>query len=335
MSAEKGRQQYVAVKNEGTRLTAETSSFNRWVPWTTFESRNEIGYENDESAYGNRGALIGKEVATQYGQFSIGGKLDVDQIDFFLHHLFGASSITTANSCSTWVYSLLQNLQLPTFTTQFERGAEGAKKLTGCSPATMELNFGVDDSNYLVSGHAVKEDAGNSLTSAYAAAARKLMGKHVTMYYASTLAGLGSVSSPTGTTFKVRSAKISIETGVDATRYFELGSINPTDITADGFKITIELEIIHSSANASATFQTNFDAGTAMAFRLHAVGSNYANIGTSSNKPTLSLAVPPSKVTLGNAIPLDDLITQTMTIEVEQPNLAVMTLIGANATVNL
>ena len=296
MSAQKGRQQYVAVKTEASRLTAETATFTRWVPWTSFESRNELAYENDESAYGNRGVLLDKQVASLYGQWSLSGKLDVDVVDFFLHHTFGASTPTTNLGATTRVYSLLQSLQLPTFTTQFTRGVENAKRLVGCSPASLELSFATDDSNYTVSGHAVREEAGNSLTAAYTAPARKLMAKDVTMYFASTLAALGSVSAPTGTTFKVRTVKATIETGVDATRSFETGSINPSDITADGFKISMEMEVIHSTANAAATFQSNFDAGTPMAFALHAVGSGYPVIGTSALRPTLRLAVPPSKL---------------------------------------
>ena len=162
MSSEKGRQQYVAVKTEASRLTAETSTFTRWIRWKTFESKNEIAYEIDDSAYGNVGALVDKQVASQYAQFTIGGKIDLDEIDFFLHHSWGASTPTSALGATTRVYTMAQTLQLPTFTTQFERGVENAKKLTGCSPATLELNFGVDDSNYTVSGHAIKEDAGNA-----------------------------------------------------------------------------------------------------------------------------------------------------------------------------
>jgi hypothetical protein len=333
MPAIKGRQNYLAVKTEATRLTAETTSFTRWVPWKTWESKNEVGYEIDDSAYDNRGALLDKQVATQYGVWTVGGKLDVDQVDFFLHHLIGSSTPTTALGATTRVYTLLQSLQLPTFTTQFERGDETFKKLTGCSVASGEINIGVDDSNYSFSGHAVKEDAGNSLTPAYATPSRKLMGKDVTMYFATTLGGLGSVTSPTGTQFKVKSAKWKVESGVDATRYFETGSINPTDITADGYKMSLELEVIHATANAAVTFQTNFDAGTPMAIRMHALSASSPVIGTSTLKPTLSVALPPSKITLGNAIPLDDLITQTITIDVERPDLAVVTTINVNATI--
>jgi len=333
MSAEKGRQQYVSVKTEATRLTAETATFTRNIRWKGFDCKNELSYENDDSSYNNVGALIDKQIASVHASWSLSSKLDVDEVDFFLHHTWGSSAPTTALGATTRVYTMLQSLQLPTFTVQFERGTEGAKKVRGCSPATIELNFGVDDSNYSVSGHAVLEDAGNVLTPAYTAPLRKLMGKDVTMYFAATLAALGSVASPTGTIFKARTAKITKTTGVDATRYFELGSVTPTDITADGRSITIEVEVIHSSANAAATFQNNFDAGTPMAFRLHAVGSGYPVIGTSALRPTLSLAVPPSKIMLSNAIPLDDLITQTITIEVEQPNLAVLTTINANGAI--
>lgn len=333
MTYQKGRQQQVAVKTEATRLTAETATFTRWIPWLTFESKNEIAHELDESAYGNRGALLDKQIASIHGVWNLQSKLDVDIIDFFLHHTFGSSTPTTANGATTRVYSLLQSLQLPTFTTQFTRGVETNRRLRGCSPATLEISIGIDDSSFTVSGHAIQEEAGNALTSSYTVPTRKLMGQDTLIYFASTLAGLGSVSSPTGTTVKARSIKIKIETGVDVTRAFEAGAVTATDITADGFKITLEIELLHSTANSAVAFQTAFDGGTAQAFRIHALGTRYANIGASTLKPTLSLACPPSKIQLGNTIPLDDLITQTLTVEVEQPNLAVLTTIGANATI--
>lgn len=329
MPARKGRQEYLAVKTEATRLTAETATFTRFVPFTTFESKNEIAYDVDESAYGNRGALLDKQIVSQYGVWSSAGKLDVDVIDFYLHHTIGASTPTTALGATTRVYSLLQNLQLPTFTTQFTRGDEGAKRLVGCSPATLEISFSQEDSSYTVSGHAITEQAGNALTAAYTKPTRKLLGRNLNMYHAATLAGLGSIASPDGTAFKVRTAKIAVNNGVDATKHFELGTLTPTDIPADGYKITLEMELIHMTTNASVVFQNNYEAGTPMAFRLDAVGLNLPVIGTSALRPRIVVDVPPSRITVGNAIPLDDLITQTVSVEVEMANLAVITTINA------
>ena len=329
MPVQKGRQQYVSVKTESTRLTAETTGFTRFVPIKTFESKNEIAYDSDDSGYGNRGALLDKQLASQYGVWGGSGKIDVDVLDFYLHHTLGSSTPTTVLGATTRVYTLLQSLLLPTFTTQFTRGDEGAKRLVGCSPASLELSFSQDDSSYTISGHAIKEETGNVLTAAYTKPSAKLLGKNLNMYYATNLAGLGTIASPTGTQFNVRTAKVKIETGVDATKHFELGSLTATDIPADGYKITLDLELIHKTSNASIVFQNAFDLGTGFAFRLDALGSNLPVIGTSTLKPRLVIDVPQSKIMLGNAIPLDDLITQTMSVEIEMPNLSTVTTIGS------
>ena len=333
MPARKGRQEYLAVKTEATRLTAETTSFTRFVPFTSFESKNEITYDVDESAFANRGALLDKQIVSKYGVWSAAGKLDVDVVDFFLHHAIGSSSPTTADGATTRVYTLLQSLQLPTFTTQFTRGDEGAKRLRGCSPATLEINFTQEDSTYTVAGHAIEEEGGNSVTAAYTKPTRKLLGKNLNVYHAATLAGLGTIASPDGTAFNVRTAKLALNNGVDATKHFELGALTPTDIPADGYKLTLEMELIHMTTNSSVVFQTNYEAGTPMAFRLDAVGTNLPNIGSSSLKPRLTVDLPPSRITVGNAIPLDDLITQTVSVEIEMANLAVYTTVNALGTV--
>jgi hypothetical protein len=333
MTAQKGRQQQLGVKLEATRLTAETTGFTRFVPWTNFEARNVIEYEVDESAFANRATMLDKHIATRHAQFNIGGKVDTATIDFWLHTTLGASTAVTALGATTRTYTLLQSLQLPTFTAQYTRGAEGNKKLTGASPASLEISFTPEDSSYTVEGHAISETAGNAVTAVYAVSTTKLTGKNTKLYYATTQAALGTIASPTGTEFKTRSALIKIETGVDATRYYELGADTPTDNTADGYKVSLELELIHSTANAATVFQNNYDNGTPLAFRLDSHALNLPVIGTSTLRPRLVLDTPPSKYIVEPAVALDDLITQKITVEIEAAHLATLTTVGPNASI--
>lgn len=327
MPISKGRQQYVAIGNEATRLTAKTTSFTNWVPFEDFSSMNENTELEDRSGFNNRGALLSKYVAHQVGKGSLSGKIDTDNVLWALHHTFGTSTPTTALGATTWVFSLLQNVELPTFTVQFTRGDESFRRLRGSSISKLDLDWSKDDGKYSTDFMAIAEETGQSLTPAYTTPTRYLMGRHITAYFATTLAGLGTVASPTGTTFKITSLKVSIETGVDEVA--EFSTLNPSNVTADGHKIMVEMEVLLSTANNASGFQTAFEAGTKQAFRFHGLASDQAVIGTSTLKPTLSIALPPSTIKVEPSIPLDEYLTQKISFEVEQPNLAVFTLINS------
>lgn len=331
MPISKGRQQYLAIKTEATRLTAETTGFSNFIPFTDFSAMNENTEMEDRSAYGNRGGLLSKYVMYQAGKGSLSSKMDADIVHSFLHYAFGSSTPTTALGATTWVYSLLQNSQLPTFTAQYTAGDESFKALRGCSISKLDLEWTLDDGKFTAEFPAIQEIAGTSQTPAYTAPTRYLFGRHVTSRFATTLAGLGTVASPTGTLFNIRNLKVSIETGV--TQIQEFSSLTPTDVTANGFKIMVEMEVLLSTANNASGFQTAFEDGTKQAFRFHCLNTEQPVIGTSSLKPTLSMAFPPSQVKVERAIPLDDYLTQKVTFEVEQPNLSVFTVINSKSAI--
>ena len=324
MALEKGRQQYLAIKPEATRFTAETTGFTKFLPWTDKVFNNETAYENDESAIGNRGKLLDKTLSSQYGTFSFGSKVDADNILLPLYHTFGAATPTTADGATTWAFSFLQNIQLPTFTAQYERGDEGAKRMVGCTVNTLNLVFGLDDSKYTVDGSAIKEEAGNAQTVAYSKPERKLVGRHAKLYYADDLATVTSG----GTEIKIKSIETTIENGVDALRAHELGDVNPSEITADGITVQITFDSLIKTANAPADFQTWADTGVKKAFRLTVEADNLPVIGSSLLKPLLELYIPPSAIKVTNATPLDDLVMKTIEIEVEQPELITAKLIN-------
>lgn len=327
MALQKGRQQYLAIKPEATRYTAETTGFTKFLPWSDFSFQNENGYENDESAMGTRGKLLNKVLATQYGSFSFGSKVDADNILLPLYHFFGSATPTTADGATTWAFAMLQNIELPTFTAQYSRGDEGARRMVGCMVNTLNLTFGLDDSKYTVDGFGISEEAGNALTVATTKPARYLLGRHTSIKLADNIAGLGAAS-----TLGIQSIEITGVDGVDAIRAQELGSVKPELLTADGVSLMITFDVLVSTANQAADLQTWHDTGVKKALEIDVHADDLPVIGTSALKPRLTLRFPESTVKVTNSVALDDLIKKTVEIEIERPELVTGTLINAIAS---
>ena len=326
MALQKGRQQYLALASEDTRMTAETTGFT-FLPWTSITAPgNQNDYLMDESAYGNRGKLLNKVLRKQHATFGCGGHIDADTILLPLYSIFGTAVATTALGATTWAISLNQNIESKTFTVQYQANQEGHKKITGWMASKLDFEFGTDSSTYTLEGIGLAESDGATLTPSVPKPDKYLLGRHVGVSYAATLAGL-----PGTAITDIKTVTGGFDPGLDIARNEVVGALNPTNISHDGFTSTFEFTRINNDAQAS-TFQDFQDAGTKQAFRIEAVASNLPVIGTSALKPTLRFDFPPSTVTSVTEIAIDDYLMQTITIEVEQPELIAVTLINEIAT---
>jgi len=327
MALQKGRQQYIAIADESTRLTAETTGF-KYLTWTSLTAPgNENAYLMDESAFANRGKLLNKVLVNQHAVCNWQGYIDADNLLLPLYAIFGTATPTTALGATTWAISLNQSIEAKTFTVQYETNQEGDKKINGWMASKLDLEFGVDSSTYTLEGTGIQETDGTNLTATYTQPNKYLLGRHVALSYATTKAGLTSGTAIT----EVRSAKVSFETGLDIARHKTLGSLAPSNVSQDGFSAVLEFTRISDKAQTS-DFQDWSDAGTARAFRLDVTASNLSVIGTSALKPRLLIDFEASTVTSVREIPIDDYIIQTITVEISQPDATAVTLINEIAT---
>jgi hypothetical protein len=327
----KGRQVTVALKKETTRLTAETTGFTKFPMWEEFSSMNKNEMMTDESSVGSRGKKLNGILAYQTNEHKLGGKLDADSILPWLYYALGTATPTTALGATTWVMSLLESLQLPTYTIQFDGKDEGPKRIRGGAVKSLKLSWKLNEASYSVDGEAIIEETGQAQTASYVKPDKYLLGRDVKVYYATSLGGLGSIASPTGTLVRVTSVDVTIETGLDVKKQLEMGNgiAAATDNLADGFSIKIDLNTVHSNVNSATAFQTAHDTDVNYAFRIDALNPNAPVIGTSTLRPRITMDFPPSSINVERNIPLDDLINQKISIEVEMPQLSTFQLINS------
>lgn len=319
----KGRNQYVGIKKEATRLTAETSGFVYFPPLTDFSVVAQMEQFKDESGYGAVGKLLNQVPSKRWAEGSMGGAGDTDWMLWALWHTFGAGTPTTALGATSWALTVKTDNLLPSFTIQTERVGDGYRKIEGCSIKTFNFSISPDESTYSVDIAAIKESAGNSQTSAYTKPSKTLLGRNASLGFATTKAGLSSATNVS----KVQSAEFEFNTGVEA--QFFIGSEFPGDVPANGREASLKATVTLDSSNS---LNTQFEAGTKLAFKLDVLGSNYPVIGTSALKPRFTIEVPPSLIKVINKVERDDYNMYDLEIDIEQPELITILLINAIST---
>lgn len=327
MSVEKGRTQYLGIKKEATRLTAETSGFY-FLPWTSFSARNENKYRDDNSAFGARGVVLSRSLVSQHGIANFAGFCDADNLIFPLFFVFGNCTPTTANGATTWSGSVLPSIEGPTATIVYKAGSEGHKRIKGWMPTKMEINFSLDDATYSVDGFGLLEENGPALSPGYSTPNKYLLGRHVSVGYADTFSGLTNATSLSD----IRSLKISYDTGVDIEKYKTLGSLNPVNNVADGFGASLEFDLLHKATQA-ATIQDWYDAGITKALRVTIEAVNLPPIGSSNLKPKMVLDFPESVIEVERVIELDELVLQKCKVTVQRSFLCTFQLVNSVAVV--
>jgi len=326
MSYQKGRQQYLVYAVESPRLTAATTGF-KTIPFSSMKAEgNKNTYRDAISAAGRRAKMISKQLVSQHAEFAYTDYVHSDLLLFPLFSILGGMTAVTALGATTWTLAVTQNLETSTSTIQYSTNDEGQKRIRGFVATKLDLDFSVEDATINLEGTGVGEETGTSITPTYTDPSQNayLLGRHMTVSYAATQAGLTS-----GTILAdVKNVKISIESGNDISRNKVLGSLTPTNNTVDGFGITIEFDLISANAQSSVVNTWN-NSGTATAFRFDANGANYPVIGTSVLRPRLFIDIPPSVVEVTREIPIDDYLMQKCKITVNNADLITGQLINA------
>lgn len=325
MGFQKGRQQFIGIKREATRLTAETTGFT-FLPWNERAIVNENTHREVQSSLANRGALVTKLLESQHAVVNFGDHADADTITEALFAIFGAETKSTALGATTRDFTFNQNIELPTFTTVVSEGDIGQRVVNGCVASKFTLNTTMEEAMYSVEAFGVRVANTSGITATYAAPNKYFQGRHISLSYADTKAGLSSGTAITS----VISSTTEIDNGVDANAHKYLGSLNPANMTSDGITAQFEFETNVGSSQA-ATFQTWHDTGAVKAFKLSIVASNLPVIGTSALRPTLEIEFPPSTVVVENTVNLDEIIKQKVTVQISTPNLITAKLINAVA----
>jgi hypothetical protein len=315
MPLQKGRQQFYGIKREATRLTAETTGFT-FLPFISIAPKLESQYRDLTSAFARRAAIAGQDKTSEHATLNYEDILDADTAIYPFFYAFGVATPTTALGATTWAVSTSQNISLPTMTQVYSAGDAGQFSIRGSIVSKLSLNISKADASISYETVGIGEAATSGITPTITKTTKRLLGKHTTLAFASTLAGLSSatiIGNTMETTFEY-------DNGVDAARSDTLSQTNISNITADGVSATLTANINVDTAQA-ATIEAWQRSDTAQAFRLSIVGEDLPVIGTSTLKPTIRIDIPPSKVTIVKSINLDDYVVMELSITVSDADL--------------
>lgn len=318
----KGRNISVAIKREAVRGVKETTGFTNGLPWEDFSVHQSIGSTfKDESANGTVSALLGEEITSFIADGSIKGKLDTDYALWAFAGAFGTATPTTALGATSWALSVLNSNLLPTHTINYFRGDDGWRAIRGATIDKLAISVGKDDATYSVDIKSVEGTTGTSATPTITKPSKYILPFNFTLGYATTQAGLTSATTVT----KVSQLDFELMNDVKGEEQY-LGSINRDDTPADGRTATLKATIVLDAANS---LNTQFEAGTKLAFRLDGLANQLQTIGTSALKPRITVDLPPSLIKKSHKIERDSYISYDLEIEVQQAHLITATLINS------
>jgi hypothetical protein len=295
-----GRSQTVGYAKDSSRNTITTTA-TKFVKFKDFEVNTKNEYFEDESAFGKREGLLGKEIAKQWAEGKLEAFLDTDGLlGELLLHTFG--SVTTAQPGALGAYThtfntFLNQTDLSTFTLQYTKGEIGNKRLKGGAIKTLELDFSDKECTVKADIVGLAEETGDAQTVVITKPTRYLLSKLLTSKYATTIAGLGS-----GTEVKITKLNIKIETGLESD--FAFGSLNPIDNLAG----TAKVEFSFAGLVRNTTWDLANLNNTKYAYEFDCNMTNLAVLGTSTLYPRLRVRIPPSAVEVTTKIEKDGFV---------------------------
>ena len=295
-----GRSQTLGYAKDSARNTITTTA-TKFVKFKELEINVKNEYFEDDSAFGRREGLLGKEIAKQWAEGSLEGYLDVDGlIGELLLHTFG--SVTTAQPGTLGAYThtfntFLNQTDLATFTLQYTKSEIGNKRLKGGTIKSLEISFTDKECTFKAEIMGLAEEAGDVQTVVITKPTRYLLSKLLTSKFAANIAGLGA-----GTAMQITKLTIKIDTGAEAD--FALGSLNPIDNLAGTAKVEFSFAgLVRNSVWDAANLNN-----TKQAYEFDCNMTNLAVLGTSTLYPRLRVRIPPSAVEVTTKIEKDGFV---------------------------
>ncbi|GAB4146816.1 MAG: hypothetical protein OHK0017_07760 [Patescibacteria group bacterium] len=287
-----GRLQDVGMKQEGVRLTAETSGF-QYRKWSEFAAEAKKNYLDVDTATGIREEVHEVLVEQEMLEGKMGGIIDADTILDPLYYFFGQATPVTALSATTWTMTRSNNIQLPTFSAVYERGAQGWMNARGCSIKSLELKWGQGEhAEFSAEFLGIQQSAISALTPSYAATQRYLQSRFAKLGFFSAFGANGIASAAAATYVDVQSATLKLENNTE--HEMAMGTKFPVDVLAKQF--SYELDFSFLLKTASLPFYSQFLNETNAGVVLDIQNTVAANIGSSTLKPRLIVEVAPSKI---------------------------------------
>lgn len=294
-----GRLADIGIAKESVRGTAETTA-SFWLPKLSLTMDDMVEQVVDESSIG---VIEDSPNAAVVGKFAT-GELEGNIADnsFGLLLLAALGSVSTSGPSQSTVYthtfSVQEDAQHDSLTLFLDDPNQDYKFALGMIDS-LELDFAVGQFAKFTAGFRAKVGATATLTPSYTLG-NNFLPQHITLGYATTLAGLSSATS-----VNVKSVKLTVNNNVEDDR--KLGSVDAADILNKQFSVEGELELVFDAE----TFKTQMLADTALALRIR-LTNTAVTIGSSLN-PQLTIDIAKAKFSeFEKTYENDEIVTATV-----------------------
>lgn len=157
-----GKQIDLAI-GTGANATSGTNYFSV----KEFDAQYDPKIVNITDAEGNRTTNSYNVVGDSEHPFSFSGSTDVTKIGLFIYFATGVESVVQDGATGAYehTFSMLNNVVLPQFTIFTQFGAEGYRRLTGCTISKLTVTVTDTEAMFKVEGYALSEDKVYNTTS--------------------------------------------------------------------------------------------------------------------------------------------------------------------------
>ncbi|MEP2085071.1 MAG: phage tail tube protein [Bauldia litoralis] len=273
-----GRLADIGITKEAVRGTAETTA-TFWLPKLSLTMDDGIEQAVDESSIG---VIEDSPNASVVGKFATGeieGIIGDDSFGLILLSALGGVSTGSATQSTVYphTFSVSQSAQHQSLTLFLDDGNQDYKYPLAVLDS-LQIDAMVREYAKFTASFRSKKGTTATLAPSYSTE-NNFLPQHITLAYASSLAGL---SSPTSV--NVRSVKLNINKNIEDDR--NLGSLDQTDILNKQISVEGSVELVFDAE----IFKTQMLANTPLAVRLELTNSD-VTIGSSLNpKITIDMA---------------------------------------------
>ena len=301
MATQIGRRIQVGIAKDSPRGTAAAAA-TFWYPKIDFDFNPRADYAVNESGLGVIDGRSDAKVVEKLGEGSFGGLVYDKSFGLLLAACLGTwSTGEVVDSSYTHSFTRLNTNQHPSLTV-FHKDANVDERYALGMLNNLTINAVLKDFVKFSAGFMAKVGTDTSSDPSYSAE-NIFLATHVTVKFASTIAGLGAAEASA-----VKAINLTINKNVED--WQNLGSVEPTDIVNKAFTVSGDLEAIFDDE----TYKDYVLDGSKRAC-LITIQNTDVTIGTATN-PKLEITLAPMSFRdWGRGTGQDDITSQTVAFD--------------------
>lgn len=301
-----GRRISFGLAKETTRGTTPASA-TVWVPQLEGSFQDKVTKVLNDSAYGVIDKTNSADVAQQWAEGSINGKIMINTFGHILMAAFGSVSSVpgSGGTAGTFAHTFTRaNSNLAPSYSVYVKDPSASNSYARCVLKSLVIEVVTGEYVKYTAEWLGRKGVTSAQTVAYTTVDPEFISKDAVFKLAANTAGLGAATAAT-----VKSVKLTLDRDVEA--LYELGSVDVAEVHNKSFNVTVEVEKRYKDT----TYKNLAFANTPQAASLSLIDTGVV-IGSATANPSLVFTLPKVFVTeyeRGQGI--DDIVTENFSLQ--------------------